>query len=82
MWMPQSPQSYIVPTQNCTYGKYEIGEGEIKRAKIDFDELTFEEPGYLIEFVNEPLTLEDELINYAHQWVDNKIEVFTRDSVS
>ena len=37
-----------------------------------------EQSGYLIEYIKEPLTLEDELINYCHQWVDQKIEVFER----
>ena len=41
--------------------------------------IKFEQPGYLIEFVNQPLTLDEELIDYAHQWVSQRIEVFDRD---
>ncbi len=78
MFMPLSPNSYIVPTEDCTYGGVEIESGTIRRAKIDFDELVFDKPGYLIEFTNEPLTLEEELIDYAHQWISQRIEVFDR----
>ena len=78
MFMPRSEQSYLIPTENCTFGDKKIGMGEIAKAHIDFDELVFENSGYLIEYTKEPLTLEDELINYCHQWVDQKIEVFER----
>ena len=78
MFMPQSEQSYLIPTEDCTFGSQKIGMGEIAKPTIDFDELVFEQPGYLIEYIKEPLTIEDELINYCHQWLDHKIEVFER----
>ena len=78
MFMPLSEQSYLIPTENCTFGDKKIGMGEIAKAHTDFDEVVFEQSGYLIEYIKEPLTLEDELINYCHQWIDQKIEVFER----
>ena len=52
--------------------------GAPRRLKNDFDVLEFEKPGYLIEFTNEPMNLEDELVNYIHQYIEGKIEVFER----
>ena len=78
MFMPLSPSSILIPTENCRYGNINIEKGNPRRAKIDFDELEFEEPGYLIEFMNEPMNLEEEIVNYAHQWLSKDIEVFER----
>ena len=78
MFMPLSEQSILIPTENCTWGKKDIEAGQPRRAFTDFDELVFEKPGYLIEFVNEEMTLEEELLNYAHQWLSKDIEVFER----
>ena len=78
MFMPLSPKSILIPTENCRYGNINIEKGNPRRAKIDFDELEFEEPGYLIEFMNEPMNLEEEIVNYAHQWLSKDIEVFER----
>ena len=78
MFMPLSPQSILVPTENCKFGEQNISEGSPRVAKSEFDVLEFEKPGYLIEFMNEPMSLEEELINYCHQWLSQDIEVFER----
>ena len=78
MFMPLSPQSILVPTQNCKFGEQNIKEGSPTVAKSEFDVLEFEKPGYLIEFMKEPMSLEEEFINYCHQWLSKDIEVFER----
>ena len=78
-FLPMGGNSYLIPTEDCTYGNLEMGQGSINRAKLDMELIKFEQPGYLIEFVNQPLTLDEELIDYAHQWVSQRIEVFDRD---
>jgi len=77
-FMPMSPDSILVPTEDATFGNVELPMGSPRRVLNDFDVLRFEQPGYLIEFTNEPMVLEDELINYAHQWISGRIEVFDR----
>ena len=77
-FMPMRPYSILVATENATYGNIELPMGCPRRVINDFDVLQFEQPGYLIEFMNEPMVLEDELINYAHQWISGRIEVFDR----
>ena len=52
--------------------------GAPRRLKSDFDVLEFEKPGYIIEFTNEPMNLQDELVHYIHQYIDGNIEVFER----
>ena len=78
MFMPLSTSSILVPTENCTYGDLKIDMGHPVIATHEFDELVFEQPGYLIEFMKEPMTLEEELVNYCHQWLSKDIEVFER----
>ena len=78
MFMPLSPQSILVPTENCKFGEQNIKEGSPRVAKSEFDVLECEKPGYLIEFMNEPMSLEEEFINYCHQWLSKDIEVFER----
>ena len=77
-FMPLSTSSILVPTENCTYGDLKIDLGHPVLAKHEFDELVFEKPGYLIEFMNEPMSLEEELVNYCHQYISQDIEVFQR----
>ena len=77
-FMPLSTSSILVPTENCTYGDLKIDLGHPVLAKHEFDELVFEKPGYLIEFMNEPMYLEEELVNYCHQYISQDIEVFQR----
>lgn len=77
-FMPLSTSSILVPTENCTYGDLKIDLGHPVLAKHEFDELVFEKPGYLIEFMNEPMDLEEELVNYCHQYISQDIEVFQR----
>lgn len=78
MFMPLSASSILVPTENCTYGDLKIDMGHPVIATHEFDELVFEKPGYLIEFMNEPMNIEEELVNYCHQWLSTDIEVFER----
>ena len=78
MFMPLSTSSILVPTENCTYGDLKIDMGHPVIATHEFDELVFEQPGDLIEFMKEPMTLEEELVNYCHQWLSKDIEVFER----
>tara|TARA_B100001029_G_scaffold633_1_gene473 strand:- start:605 stop:1273 length:669 start_codon:yes stop_codon:yes gene_type:complete len=77
-FMPINPDSIFIATENATFGNMKLPMGAPRRLKNDFDVLEFEKPGYLIEFTNEPMSLEDELINYAHQYIEGKIEVFER----
>ena len=77
-FMPLSTSSILIPTENCTYGDLKIDLGHPVLAKHEFDELVFEKPGYLIEFMNEPMDLEEELVNYCHQYISQDIEVFQR----
>tara|TARA_B100000609_G_scaffold195270_1_gene189016 strand:+ start:2870 stop:3538 length:669 start_codon:yes stop_codon:yes gene_type:complete len=77
-FMPMSSNSIFVATENAKFGDVELPMGAPRRLKNDFDVLEFEKSGYLIEFTNEPMNLEDELVNYAHQWGEGKIEVFQR----
>ena len=77
-FMPINPDSIFIATENATFGNTKLPMGAPRRLKNDFDVLEFEKPGYLIEFTNEPMSLEDELINYAHQYIEGKIEVFER----
>ena len=46
--------------------------------KSEFDMLEFEKPGYIIEFTNNPMNIADEVVNYIHQYIEGKIEVFER----
>ena len=77
-FMPINADSIFIATENATFGNMKLPMGAPRRLKNDFDVLEFEKPGYLIEFTNEPMNLEDELVNYIHQYIEGKIEVFER----
>ena len=77
-FMPMSNDSIFICTENATYGKVELPMGAPRRLKNEFDVLEFEKPGYIIEFTNEPMNIADEVVNYIHQYIDGKIEVFER----
>ena len=76
--MPMSNDSIFICTENATYGQVELPMGAPRRLKNEFDVLEFEKPGYIIEFTNEPMNIADEVVNYIHQYIDGKIEVFER----
>tara|TARA_Y100000766_G_C18556686_1_gene435658 strand:- start:365 stop:589 length:225 start_codon:yes stop_codon:yes gene_type:complete len=70
--------SYLIPTENCTYNGKDIGEGSIFRASDEPVTVTFQNKGYLIEYTEEPFTMEESVLNYAGQWITKHIEVFDR----
>ena len=78
MFSPMYHGSYCIPTENCTYGSKDISEGHIFRASDDPVTVTFQNKGYLIEYTQEPFTMEEAVINYAGQWITKHIEVFDR----
>ena len=59
-------------------GKTEHREGSIFRSSDDPITVTFQNKGYLIEYTEEPFTMEEAVLNYAGQWVTKHIEVFDR----
>ena len=78
MFQPMYDNSYLIPTENCVYGKKEVSEGHIFRSSNDPITVTFQNKGYLIEYTEEPFTMEEAVLNYAGQWVTKHIEVFDR----
>ena len=75
---PTYADSYLIPTENCVYGKDTISEGRIIKANQDPLRLVFQKKGYMIEYTKEPFTMEEAVLNYAGQWVTKHIEVFDR----
>ena len=75
---PTYADSYLIPTENCVYGKETIREGKIIKANQDPLRLVFQKKGYMIEYTKEPFTMEEAVLNYAGQWVTKHIEVFDR----
>ena len=78
MLQPMYSNSYLIPTENCTYDGKDIGEGSIFRSSDEPVTVTFQNKGYLIEYTEEPFTMEEAVLNYAGQWVTKHIEVFDR----
>ena len=78
MFQPMYHSSYLIPTENCVYGKTEHREGSIFRSSDDPVTVTFQNKGYLIEYTEEPFTMEEAVLNYAGQWITKHIEVFDR----
>ena len=78
MFQPMYDNSYLIPTENCAYGKKEHREGSIFRSSNDPITVTFQNKGYLIEYTEEPFTMEEAVLNYGGQWITKHIEVFDR----
>ena len=78
MLQPMYSNSYLIPTENCTYDGKSIGEGSIFRSSDEPVTVTFQNKGYLIEYTEEPFTMEESVLNYAGQWLTKHIEVFDR----
>ena len=78
MLQPMYSNSYLIPTENCTYNGKDIGEGTIFRSSDEPVTVTFQNKGYLIEYTEEPFTMEESVLNYAGQWITKHIEVFDR----
>ena len=78
MFQPMYSNSYLIPTENCVYGKKEYREGSIFRSSDDPITVTFQNKGYLIEYTEEPFTMEEAVLNYGGQWITKHIEVFDR----
>ena len=78
MLQPMYSNSYLIPTENCTYDGKDIGEGSIFRSSDEPVTVTFQNKGYLIEYTEEPFTMEEAVLNYAGQWITKHIEVFDR----
>ena len=78
MLQPMYSNSYLIPTENCTYNGKDIGEGTIFRSSDEPVTVTFQNKGYLIEYTEEPFTMEESVLNYAGQWLTKHIEVFDR----
>ena len=78
MFQPMYSNSYLIPTENCVYGKTEHREGSIFRSSDDPITVTFQNKGYLIEYTEEPFTMEEAVLNYGGQWITKHIEVFDR----
>ena len=78
MLQPMYSNSYLIPTENCVYGKKEVAEGHIFRSSSDPIKVTFQNKGYLIEYTEEPFTMEEAVLNYGGQWITKHIEVFDR----
>ena len=75
---PTYADSYLIPTENCVYGKETISEGKIIKANQDPLRLVFQKKGYMIEYTKEPFTMEEAVLNYGGQWITKHIEVFDR----
>ena len=75
---PMYANSYLIPTENCMYVNKELGEGSITHSHFDPCHVTMEKKGYLIEYTEEPFTMEEAVLNYAGQWITKHIEVFDR----
>ena len=78
MFQPTYADSYLIPTENCVYGKQTVREGKIIKASHDPLTVVFEKKGYLIEYTKEPFTMEEAVLNYGGQWITKHIEVFDR----
>ena len=78
MLQPMYSNSYLIPTENCVYGKKEYREGSIFKSNDEPVTVTFQNIGYLIEYTEEPFTMEEAVLNYAGQWITKHIEVFDR----
>ena len=78
MFSPMYHRSYCIPTENCTYGNKDISEGRIFRSSDEPVTIAFQNKGYLIEYTEEPFTMEEAVLNYAGQWITKHIEVFDR----
>ena len=78
MLQPMYSNSYLIPTENCVYGKKEYREGSIFKSNDEPVTVTFQNKGYLIEYTEEPFTMEESVLNYAGQWLTKHIEVFDR----
>ena len=78
MLQPMYSNSYLIPTENCVYGKKEYREGSIFKSNDEPVTVTFQNKGYLIEYTEEPFTMEEAVINYAGQWATKHVEVFDR----
>ena len=78
MFQPTYADSYLIPTENCIYGKQTVREGKIIKASHDPLTVVFEKKGYLIEYTKEPFTMEEAVLNYGGQWITKHIEVFDR----
>ena len=78
MFQPTYADSYLIPTENCIYGKQTVREGKIIKASYDPLTVIFEKKGYLIEYTKEPFTMEEAVLNYGGQWITKHIEVFNR----
>ena len=70
--------AYLIPTENCVYGGKEVKEGSIVRSHHDPHTVILEKKGYIIEYAEEPFTMEEAVLNYAGQWITKHIEVFDR----
>ena len=78
MLQPMYSNSYLIPTENCVYGKKEYREGSIFKSNDEPVTVTFQNKGYLIEYTEEPFTMEEAVLNYAGQWITKHMEVFDR----
>ena len=78
VFQPQYPHSYLIPTENCVYGGKEVKEGSIIKSHHDPHTAILEKKGYIIEYAEEPFTMEEAVLNYAGQWITKHIEVFDR----
>ncbi len=78
LFRPMYHNSYCIPTENCTYNGKDMLEGHIFRSSDDAVTVTFQNKGYLIEYTEEPFTMEEAVLNYAGQWITKHIEVFDR----
>ena len=78
MLQPMYSNSYLIPTENCVYGKKEYREGSIFKSSDEPVTVAFQNKGYLIEYTEEPFTMEEAVLNYAGQWITKHIEVFDR----
>ena len=58
--------------------KRQVPEGRIFRPRDEPVTLAFQNKGYLIEYTEEPFTMEEAVINYAGQWATKHVEVFDR----
>ena len=65
MLQPMYSNSYLIPTENCTYNGKDIGEGTIFRSSDEPVTVTFQNKGYLIEYTEEPFTMEESVLNLS-----------------
>ena len=64
------------------YGSTEVKEGTIIKSRGGCNPagytFIFKEKGQLIEFTQEPFTMEESVLNLGQQWATKRIEVFDR----